>query len=97
MDRLRNEYWNLDPKSGWIETHYHQKELLRKSYASIVVIGDSIAACFRCYPIVWINVILKHKTINLGTGGDQIENVLCSINDSAAKVYKVSRYALRLQ
>ena len=29
-------------KSGLIETHYHQKELFRKSYASMVVICDSV-------------------------------------------------------
>ena len=42
MDRLRNDYRNLQPnkwsKTGWIEMHYHQKELLRKSYASVVEI-----------------------------------------------------------
>ena len=45
MDHLNNDYRNLDPKkrskTGWIETHYHQKELLRKFYASVVVIGES--------------------------------------------------------
>ena len=38
MDRLHNDYRNLHPKkqskTGWIEMHYHQKELLRISYAS---------------------------------------------------------------
>ena len=31
-------------KSGWIEEHYHQTILLKKSYASVVVIDDSIVA-----------------------------------------------------
>ena len=46
MDRLRNDYRNLQPnkwsKTGWIEMHYHQKELLRKYYASVVEIFFSI-------------------------------------------------------
>ena len=45
MDCLHSDYQNLQPKkrskTGWIETHYHQKELLRKFYASVVVIGES--------------------------------------------------------
>ena len=85
MDRLRNDYRNLPPKKpsgiGWIETHYHQKELLRKSYASVVVIGDSNVVSLRRYPTVWRNFILQYKTVNLGIGGDRIENVLWRIND----------------
>ena len=85
MDCLRNDNRNLDPKKrpkiGWIETHYHQKELLRKSYASVVVIGDSNVVGLRRYPTVWRNFILQYKTVNLGIGGDRIENVLWRIND----------------
>ena len=79
MDFLCNDYRNLDPKkrpkSGWIKTHYHQKELVRNSYASMMVIGDSIVASLRRYPTGWRSFILRYKTINLGTGGDRIENV----------------------
>ena len=85
MDRLRNDYRNLHLKKrskiGWIETHYHQKELLRKSYASVVVIGDSIVAGLRRYPTVRRNFILQYKTVNLGIGGDRIENILWRFND----------------
>ena len=56
MVRLRSDKRNLEPKKrskiGWTEAHYHQKELLRKSYASVVVIGDSIVAGHRRYPTV---------------------------------------------
>ena len=62
MDRLLNNYRNLHPKKrfkiGWIETHYHRKELLRKCYASVVVIGCSIVAGLRRYLPVWRNLIL---------------------------------------
>ena len=85
MNRRRNDYRNFQPKKrskfGWIEMHYYQKELLRKSYASVVVIGDSIVAGLRRYPTVWRNFILQYKTVNLGIGGDRIENVLWRIND----------------
>ena len=85
MDFLRNDYRNLDSKkrskSGWMETHYHQKELLRKSYASVVVIGDSIVAGLRRYPTVWRDFILRYETINLEIRGDRVENVLWRIND----------------
>ena len=85
MDHLNNDYRNLDPKkrskTGWIETHYHQKESLGKSYASVVVIGDSIVAALKRYQTVWRNFISQYKTVNLGIGGHRIENVLWRIND----------------
>ena len=85
MDRRRNDYRNFQPKKqskiGWIEMHYYQKELLRKSYASVVVIGDSVVAGLRRYPTVWRNFILQYKTVNLGIGGDRIKNVWWRIND----------------
>ena len=45
------------------------------------MIGDSIVAGFRRYTTVWRNFILQSRTINLGIGGDQIENALWRIND----------------
>ena len=54
MDRLCNDYRKLELKerckTGWIETHYPQKELLRKSYASVVVIGGD-----RVEIVLWHN------------------------------------------
>ena len=85
MDRWRNDYQNLQKKKrskiGWIEMHYYQKKLLRKSYASVVVIDDSIVAGLRRGPTVWRNFILQYKTVNLGIGGDRIKNLLWRIND----------------
>ena len=54
--------------------------ITEKTYASVVVIGDSIVAGLRRYPTVWRNFILQYKTVNLGIGGDRIENVLWRIN-----------------
>ena len=50
-------------------------------YASVVVIGDSIVTGVRRYLTVWRNFILRNKAINLGIGGDRIENVLLRNND----------------
>ena len=61
--------------------HYHQKELLRESNTPVVVISDSIEAGLRRYTTVCRNFILQYKTINLGIGGDRIENVLLRINN----------------
>ena len=61
--------------------HYHQKELLRESNTPVVVISDSIEAGLRRYTTVCRNFIFQYKTINLGIGGDRIENVLWRIND----------------
>ena len=45
------------------------------------MIDDSIVAGLRCYSTVWRNLILLYKTtVNLGIGGDQIENALWHIN-----------------
>ena len=63
----------MTTKIGRIEVHCHQKELLRKSHASVVVIGDSVVAGLRRSPTVWRNFILQYKTVNLGTGGDRTE------------------------
>ena len=54
---------------------------MRKSNAPVVVISDSIEAGLRRYTTVWRNFILQYKTINLGIGGDRIENVLLRINN----------------
>ena len=52
-----------------------------KSNASVVVTNDSIVDGLRRYPTVRKNFILPYKTINLGIGGDQTENVLWYIYD----------------
>ena len=72
-------------KCGWIETHYHLKKLLRKSYDSVVVIVNSIEAGLRRCPTVWRKMFSRHKTINMGIGGDLLENVLWCINDIVPK------------
>ena len=63
-------------KSSWIETHYDQKESLRKSYTSAMVIGDSVVAGLRCYSIVLRPFFSRYKAATLGTGGDRVEKIL---------------------
>ena len=59
------------------------KELLRKFYVSVVVIGNSVIHGLRRYPIVWRTFFSQYKTINLGIGGERAENVLWRVNDIA--------------
>ena len=47
----------------------------------MVVVGDSIVAGLKRYAIVWRNLILQYKTVNLGIGGDRMQNVLWRIKD----------------
>lgn len=62
------------------ETRCCQKELPRKSYASVVVIASSIIAILRRYPILYETYLSQYSTINLGHGVDWTENVLSRIN-----------------
>ena len=45
------------------------------------MVGDSIVAGLKRYAIVWRNLILQYKTVNLGIGGDRMQNVLWCIKD----------------
>ena len=45
------------------------------------MVGDSIVAGLKRYAIVWRNLILQYKTVNLGIGGDRMQNVLWRIKD----------------
>ena len=46
-----------------------------------MVIGNSIVARLRRCPTIWRNFFSQYKTINLGIGGDLVENVLWCINN----------------
>ena len=61
-------------KLEWEETHTFQEKLLKKSAAPIIIIGDSIATGLRRYRHIWRNYF--KDALNLGIGGDRVENVL---------------------
>ena len=57
------------------------KRITKKSYPSVVVIIDAIAAGLRYYPCLWRTFFWSYKTINLGNGGSKTENDLWRVND----------------
>ena len=66
-------------KLGWQETHTFQEKLLKNSAAPIIIIGDSIGTGLRRYRHIWRNYF--KDALNLGIGGDRIENVLWRARD----------------
>ena len=61
------------------KTHRFQKKLLKNSAAPIIIIGDSIATGLRRYRHIWRNYF--KDALNLGIGGDRVENVLWRARD----------------
>ena len=80
MNRLNYDYRNLTPRSD-AKVVGLKIIIIRKSHASVVVIGNLIIAGLRCYPIAWRNFFSRYKTINLRIGGDRAENVLWCVNN----------------
>ena len=66
-------------KLGWQETQTSQKKLLKNSATPIIIIGDSIAIGLRRYRDIQSNYF--KDALNLGIGGDRVENVLWRARD----------------
>ena len=65
-------------KVGWIESHNYHTRLIKYRKPSTIIIGDSIAKGLCRYMYVWDCYFGKH-TVNLGTGGDKVEDVIWRI------------------
>ena len=74
------DYRNLKPRSD-PKVVGLKIIIIRKSHASVVVIGNLIIAGLRCYPIAWRTFFSRYQTINLRIGGDQAQNVLLCVNN----------------
>ena len=63
-------------KSNWVE--YHRKHCFRikDSKPNTLLLGGSIVACLCRYPNVWNEYFAQKNVLNLGIGGDLVENVL---------------------
>ena len=59
-------------KYGWYETHRKQSKLINLNRSGIII-GDSIAAGLMRYKNIWKKYF--YSTVNLGVGGDRVENV----------------------
>ena len=67
-------------KVGWIESHNYHTRLIKYRKPSTIIIGDSIAKGLCRYMYVWDCYFGKH-TVNLGTGGDKVEDVIWRIGN----------------
>ena len=78
-------------KVGWIESHNYHTRLIKYRKPSTIIIGDSIAKGLCRYMYVWDCYFGKH-TVNLGTGGDKVEDVIWRIGN--LDVNKKVRYVV---
>ena len=63
-------------KSRWIECHRNRYLTIKVTNPNTLLLGDSIiAGVVRCQ-IVWKKYFVLLNTMNLGIGGDRVENVL---------------------
>ena len=67
-------------KVDWIESHNYHKHIIKYQKPSTLIIGDSIAKSLRRYMDVWDRYFGKH-TVNLGIGGDKVEDVIWRIGN----------------
>ena len=58
------------------QQHNLNKLLLKLSKADLSLIGDSIVSGLQRYPDVWNELFTPLGAINLGIGGDKVENLL---------------------
>ena len=63
-------------KSNWIEYHRNHCFMIKDSKPNTLLLGDSIVAGLSRYPNVWNEYLVPINTLNLGIGGDRVENVL---------------------
>ena len=63
-------------KSGWIECHRNHCLTIEVTNPNTLLLGCSIIAGLARYQIEWKKYFVLLNAINLGTGGDRVENVL---------------------
>ena len=63
-------------KSDLVEYHSNHCFKIKVSKPNILLLGDSIVAGQSRYPNVWNEYFAQINTLNLGIGGDCVENVL---------------------
>ena len=64
------------------QQHNLNKLLLKLSKAKLALVGDSIVSGLHMYPVVWNELFTPLGAINLGIGGDKVENILWRIEDT---------------
>ena len=70
-------------KIGWYESFNRHRSLCNKinNKNDLILIGDSIIANFNQFDDVFNRYFKGHNTLNLGVGGDKIQNVLWRVSN----------------
>ena len=68
-------------KSNWVEYHRNHCFMIKGSKHNTLLIVDSIVAGLSRYPNVWYKYLAPIHTLNLGIGGDRVENVVRQVID----------------
>ena len=63
-------------KFNWVEYHRNHCFKIKDSKPNTLLLGDSIVAGLSRYPNVWNEYFAQINALNLGIGGDRVENVL---------------------
>ena len=63
-------------KSNWLECHRYNYLLLKNQFTNTLLLEDSIIASLSRYLEVWHRYFTPFNALNLGIGGDQVENML---------------------
>ena len=63
-------------KSNWIIIMITLVFIIQNAKPNTLLLGDSIVAGLSRYPNVWNEYFALINTLNLGIGGDRVENVL---------------------
>ena len=64
------------------QQHDLNKLLLKLSKAKLALVGDSIISGLQRYPDVWNELFTPLGAINLGIGGDKVENIMWRIEET---------------
>ena len=78
-------------KHGWMDLHNSYVESASISQASLAFIGDSIVNGLSKYKHIWIKFFSSYNAINLGIGGDRIQNVFWRIKKESLPL-KAARF-----
>ena len=62
-------------KSTWIERHFNHCLTMNATNPNTLLLGDSIIAGIAQYQIVWKKYFVSLNAMNLGIGGDRVENM----------------------
>ena len=63
-------------KSNWIEYHRNHSSMIKDTKPDTLLLGDSIVAGLSRYPNIWNEYFAPINGLNVGNGGDRIENAL---------------------